>query len=481
MSGERESKGCLAYKLVCLPAVLWLLELIVLLTRCSDLLWFANLVPPLFIMLSCPIIGYKQVKNDSFSIWSPIPWFLLSCSLFCGLGPLLLLFGNNDSISYANEYFAIDGFMLLRTNILNTVGISVVLLSTCLFHKLTRFKKQNWLLPLKSYPLKKVSSVFLFVGLLLQFAFSWPYKLGLLQCTLPGIITTFADLGSQSVILLYILSKKDNKYKIFLWILLFMELVTSAMTFSKTEVIMVLLYLVIAVYTYKKDLNKLIGWAVSIFVLYVFVLSPFVLAARIYKSPAGVSSLTAFYDAIVNYRYVKPVDLYGEMIHVQGWWTRLNYANAQAFAMNEYDHGRRGKSLLLAVYTFVPRFIFPEKPEIPMGHYFNGIATGNYYSNSAPGIFGEAYWNGGWVCLVLVSIIYSLFLSFFNRYSVCHLRNGNYLYVPVAIIGIKMGLQMNGWMVPVTIGSFLHAIFMYFILGQVVMPVTEMLSIKPGK
>ncbi len=441
-----------------------------LLVNCLALISFANIISPSLIMLLCPAIGYVLVKKEPYYIWSPVPWFLLACGLFFGLGPLVLVFGNIDSITYANAYFVIDDSMFLRTNILNTIGISLTLLFVYIFHNNTIPQKNNWLLPKKSYPVKEVLMAFLLIGLPLQYIFSWPYKIGILGWTLPGIIITFADLGAQSIILLYILSMQNRRYDMFFWALLVVEFTSAAMTFSKLEVIMIILYLIIPAYSCKKKVDRLIGWIIGVFALYVFILNPFVSAARIYSSLTGVSNLGKFFDTLINYRHVGIEELYGDMVNVQGWWTRLNYANAQAFAMSEYDHGRNGNSLMLAFYTFVPRFIFPEKPTIPMGRYFNGIATGNFYSNSAPGFFGEAYWNGGWVCLFFISILYAFLLSFLSVLSMCNIKNGNYLFVPVAIIGIKMGLHMDGWIVPITLGGFLHAIFLYLFLGQILLP-----------
>jgi len=48
----------------------------------------------------------------------------------------------------------------------------------------------------------------------------------------------------------------------------------------------------------------------------------------------------------------------------QGSLLRVSFVNVAAFVVAQYDHGLPGDSLRDTLYSFIPRFLWPEKPVV---------------------------------------------------------------------------------------------------------------------
>jgi hypothetical protein len=138
----------------------------------------------------------------------------------------------------------------------------------------------------------------------------------------------------------------------------------------------------------------------------------------------------------------------------RAWWQRLCYAGAQIFAMQLYDTGVRGDSFVMSVYTFVPRVIWKDKPIITdVGVDFNEMMYGTRTSSTGIGIYGEAYWNGGWSLVVASGIAIGILFAILERSANRFCSRPLWLLLPCAFLGIKMGLRIDGWFAPDYVGS----------------------------
>ena len=128
-----------------------------------------------------------------------------------------------------------------------------------------------------------------------------------------------------------------------------------------------------------------------------------------------------------------------------GWFGRLNYANAQAFAMEQYDEGEPGSSLRLALIAWVPRVLWPSKPIIESGVDLHEKMTGHSGPSFGIGWFAEAYWNGGWTLVVVVSAGIGVFFAFLEAAIIKGVRTGNLWILPLGLLWIRSGLRSDGW------------------------------------
>lgn len=84
------------------------------------------------------------------------------------------------------------------------------------------------------------------------------------------------------------------------------------------------------------------------------------------------------------------------------------------------------------------------------------------------GIFGEAYWNGGWEMLIGVCLYTGFLLAFVGKVSMSMIARGHYEYMPLILMGIIGGLRVDDWFVPTYVGSIVEAAILYVILTVMV-------------
>ncbi|MGY6214048.1 hypothetical protein ACW73L_02710 [Methylolobus aquaticus] len=94
------------------------------------------------------------------------------------------------------------------------------------------------------------------------------------------------------------------------------------------------------------------------------------------------------------------------------FWRRLDYTPWEAAMMRSYDRGDSGDTFRYIFWTFAPRFLFPEKPNFVIGTDIGLAIQGVDQSSSFSGTaFGEMYWNGGWLAVVLASATFGVLLG----------------------------------------------------------------------
>jgi hypothetical protein len=176
----------------------------------------------------------------------------------------------------------------------------------------------------------------------------------------------------------------------------------------------------------------------------------------------GLTSLSDTQSALEDFARSGRDDAAELLPGVQSWWCRLNYANAQSFAMTAYDQGLSGDTFALAFYVFVPRILYPDKPIMTPGVEFNVLVDGNPGSQSAPGMFAEAYWNGGWPLAVLTFLFMGAFYWAWEVYARRKLAFLRLAYMPVIWLGLFSAIQQDAWFISGTIGILPIALAFHF-------------------
>ena len=148
----------------------------------------------------------------------------------------------------------------------------------------------------------------------------------------------------------------------------------------------------------------------------------------------------------------------------QMWWARFYYSNAQVFAIQEYDAGRPGDSLMLALIAPIPRLLWHDKPAIESGYDFYRRLTGSNTSSFGIGFFVEAYWNGGWLAVILCSIMLGWLLGAVTVSLAAQQAVGNLWALPLAFLWIRIGSRVDGWVHTEIAGP---AIFTLLFLGLI--------------
>jgi len=404
-------------------------------------------------------------------VWSPLPWFLGACAVYYGFGPLLYHFGTPESVWYVNQFYPVGEEDLLRTNMLNAAGITLALLGyqvgMALFHRKMPVGRPKY----DAVMMRRLLLVFLTIGIPIKYFLVLPYRLGLLGWILPGSIQYFSVFTSLAIIVMFFMVHNgERSYKIPLFLLITTELVIGLMSLSKLEVIVVLIMILLGIFLCTPKFYEFLAGGVLIGIIYIFFLSPFITFGRFAVRLEGIRSLGELSTSALEYAQEDRIDLFGQVPYVQGWWTRLNYANAQAFAMNSYDSGNPGDTYSLIPFTVVPRILYQEKPIMNRGPEFNELVTGSDHSASGAGLFGEAYWNGGWIYVILSCLYVGFVYAIFTVKSIQHISEWRLTYLPVVLIGIITGLRPDDWFAATFVGAFLQAIVLYLSIRYFVTP-----------
>ena len=449
---------------------LWI-PLSLLLFECSIAqLTTINVVTLIIITIGCLGVATLTVINAPTKLWYPMPWFLLTSSIYYGFGPLLYYLGSPETIAYVDAYYPVNDFLLFRSNILTMVGISgviaVYMALTIIFSPgispiVSESKKKD----IDVRFLRKISYVFLIVGLPIKIFLLMHLRIGLWEAVLPGSLEFLGVLSTLALVPLSLLStKRTANYRISFYALLFFEIGAAFLQLSKLEMLKVGIVLVLAGVLRGMRSKQIVLFGIIAFLGYIVILSPLVTYGRIKFNVMGLTKGSEATQLMQDFAAGSTQgDLATILPGVQGWWARLNYANAQAFAMQAYDAKDKGNTFELIIWTLIPRALYPSKPITTVGDRFNELVTGNPESKSAPGMFAEGYWNAGWVGLIAVVLIMALCYWGWERYNLTCLKSLQLHYLPVIWLGLFTAIQQDSWFVPSILGALPIAIVFHWL------------------
>lgn len=425
---------------------------------------YVNFLLPVSIFFTCIWTAFRLITRDRLLIWAPITWLLLTSACYYGFGPLIYLFGTTESLLFMDAYYPVNDFQLLRTNMLNAVSLFVVLVFT--FIALLAFKPMRTESAYNDETsLRNMAVVLIAIGLSVKFLYVLPSVLQLVNWDAHGWargLSTYATLAAAP---LFVLNRlKNGRFTALIAALCVIEIGSALLTFSKLEVMRTILIFLIAWFSVTGSVKFLIRGIAAIAFVYIVFLSGFITFMRAeygLTSSGSISEVTAGYSV---YSASGRDEIAERLPGVQSWWTRLSYPSAQAFAMDAYDTGAAGNTVGLAFEALIPRVLYPDKPEIVFGDQFNQLVTGSATSKSAPGIFAEAYWCGGWVLTLFVAAYVGLFLGYFTQYNYRMAASGRYIYLGVGWLGLAAALQPDSWFAATFVGAIPTAAVFHLVL-----------------
>ncbi len=438
-------------------------------------LHLVNWMGPAVLLAACFWTTYEIVRANPHTLWTPIPWLLLACGLFFGLGPLSYTFSDEEMIAYMNAHCPVDAGALWRTNVLNTLGIFLIVITFLLScrvmdrHSSRRLPDRNPP-PFEDSRANTAAYIFLGVGLPLQYLLILPYELGFLSFVLPGSIGALSALPSLAIFMLAYLSvKSGGRWPALFWMLFCTEIAVKLLMFNKSAFLMVFIMAVLGRYQASRKWPELIVGVIFTFSMYLAV-KPIVSWSRVqiglkhgYDVPVPLEER---FDIAKRGLELWSMGRLSEEHH-GGWWTRFSYASVQTIAMNLYDNGRPGESFGLAVYGLVPRFIWPDKPTITPGADFSEIYSGTRTTQTGMGVFGEAYWNGGWPFVVFSCCYIGVLFAWLSRTALVMLARSEWLLLPCAFMGIQSGFQITSWFASTYVNGIVLYLAYYWLICSV--------------
>lgn len=427
----------------------------------DDIPWLLTLnwLIPIALFVTYGLASYLIVTRNISAIWSPVPWFLLTSAIYYGFGPLVYEYGNPQSVAYSDQIYRILPINLLQTHLLNCVGSLTILIVLSLV--MAAFRTPPVLEVRRPDPLQLQQLLYLFlgVGLTTKYLFILPYTFGLTTSVLSGFIVSLTAFTTGATFLIVYMAAIDRRYLTFAIIYCGVELVVGMLTLAKIDVLFTVLMIFLGLYNATNRVQLLIIGGVVCVATYV-VISPIVSAARQTLGTRTDKGLESRYS-MMEQQFAEGEEIYQTDSDIQYWWTRLNYANIQAFGMMSFDNGRPGSSLENSVYSIIPRWLWPNKPVQTYGSDLNELLLRSRSSNLGIGISGEAYWNGGWIGVVLLGAFVGLEFAVFTILGAKYMGTLDFRWVPCGLIGLRMGLRPDDWFVTVFAGPAIIAIVFY--------------------
>ena len=440
-----------------------------------------NKTLPILLMVICAFGAFRLLHLNKDMLWSPIFWFLLTCAGYYGFGPLVYAFGDPDAVAYAQTFYHIGDAMLLRTNILNAVSILTVCLAFEVGMRWFPFLGAPTVQPVfEKVALNRFIVISLALGLFVEYVLA-DLIAGRFGEYAPSMLLVFGQLYNFALLLIaYSVFSGERRWRGVLIGLLIFESLHALTSFGKLGAVWTGITVFLGLYLAKPRI-KYVVWAVVLGTLaYIFILSPVASYGRGEMWMIGDQSFMSRINIAKRYITSGAIFSSSEEMTPQGWWTRLNYANAQAFCIDETDAGRSQSTLSAAVFSFVPRFLWPEKPDMTLGVMFSIAVTGNPNptARTAPGIFAEAYWNGGrWVVLVVCAYVGLLFVVF-SHLAMKFVMGFDVRWLPALSNGIFMAIRPDDWFMATYVAS-LPLVIVQIVALHLLFPQSTA-QVKPG-
>ena len=430
----------------------------------KTLIDLCNSVLPGLVMIVCFVSAYRRITNSTMFLWSPETWFLLYSGLQFGLGSLVYFSGNEDLLYNLDFAMKVRGADLLKTNLLNSITITLVLLGTKFLPHTSSYTR-------KGVDLRhaKMLSLFFFIVFLL---------LAMLSKVAGLLPSAILDLGKNGIIACLVInfflwSRGERKQAG--WALLTLALLTliSLPDFGKTVFIQNFLFAGLGYLLARPVLPKkqFIVFASLLMLLLVWY-RPISEYGR--RQGLFLLSYEERLDATVSYIFTEKREDPSRSERQESilkLWSRQSLNSVQAFLIDQYDRGQAGDTISNSWIYFIPRLFWPDKPiTTDVARKLNKLVYGHTGSSLAPSFNGDAYWNGGWLAVIFISLYVGVIIGFLSRLSLKYLFAFDFRILPIAIAGINLGRYVEGFFANAFIGGVIIMGCSWFLLKRILPP-----------
>jgi hypothetical protein len=404
--------------------------------------------------------AYSQARANPDFIWTILFWFRVATGIYFGFGDVFPLLASDKTKAYMDEFFWALPWHYYKLNLIVTVSVLVVLLSSSLTAGAFASPRAHPNRTSGNRSLLIVGLLFAAVGFSTQVLFTLPYALGAYgDQTLPGFVANLELFAYVSLYLLtrYALQCSGWLFSVVLFVL-FVEMGIGLVTFAKTAILFPFLMFLLAYFSQRASLWRNLGALGATLFLFTFVV-PIVSFGRDEVHSRGDRASVAERLAIIA-SYFGRRDSFEVEEKIQDV-LRLSYVNQSALAIDMYDNGRPGNSLDNAWAVFIPRMLWPEKPIITqVGRDFTVLA-GAPENSTAPGIFADAYWNFGWAGVVGIMAAVGVLFGILSRYALSVMATGAWVQFPIVMLAMKTGMRVDGFIISDILGASIILFFLY--------------------
>lgn len=429
-----------------------------------------NIAGPIALAAILGLSSLRMARRSPITIWTSLFWFRVACMAYFGIGALAAHIGSDTTKWYIFAVYNFTERSNLKVNTIVAIGILLVVLFsyvTLLIDKSFDSKKRLSETSTSGLPTAHFALVFIAIGIILKYTFVLPYTFGLSDLILPGYVISLSNIFYVGIYLsVYIAARGSSSFLILSIIAGALDFVLSLASFSKTDLLLLIIFVSLGVISKKVSLRAVIPASLLIVMAYTL-FQPLVFYGR--------DAVQARYGQIRGAGIAERIEIIGDYITYGAptqrdtlAFGRLSYVTVNAFVVDRYDAGVPGSTLVDAASVFVPRVLWPDKPIISrLGEEVSFMMVGHDGNSVSIGHFAEAYWNFGWWGLVPYMAILAVILSIFSRFSLGVMARKDWLFLPVVFIGVNLGIRVDGFFVSDVLGQVWMALVLGFFIWSI--------------
>jgi hypothetical protein len=410
-----------------------------------------NIAGPITMSVILAWAAWSPTRTDGRHLWTPLFWFRVSTVVYFCIGTYLVFFIEASARTYLESLFWFFDADVFKLNLIVSVSVALVLLSARVgIHLSARVLAQRDRRAPFQEPEQNLIGValpFLLIGFALNLAIKVPYDFGWLTVEVPGFLMNLTRLRFVGIFLITLWCLRERRG----WLpvivaLVGLELFSQVLLFSKADFLLALILFLLA-FLWNKVTIKSLAFSAALVVALFGGLQPIVAAGRYQlEQRYGSETQAGFVERYEIIReYVRSTAPFENGSEGSSALTRLSYVNGATLVIDRYDSGFPGDWPSLIPAVFVPRILWSDKPIITdIGRDIYELGTGRRTSQSGAGLFADAYWAMGWFGVALFMPIYGLILGLLTTTSARILHRGQWLYMPIVLMALRLGVRTDG-------------------------------------
>jgi hypothetical protein len=438
---------------------------------------FANWAGPICLTGTLAAGALRMVRLEGRAIWTALFTFRIATIAYFGVGALVPFLVSDATLIYLQAFFRFNAQNILEFNILVALSAFTVLFVSYIIDV---YRPMEPIHIKSGTPLSKaeanarmrwIGNTFLCFGLLIKYGIVVPHTLGWETGQVSGIIFTASSFYLIGIYLITAWSVigRNRDALVLITSVAVIDSIVNVILLSKTEIMT--LFAVYSLGFLSATVSKAKIAATAVVGIAIFAVSQPLVAY-------GRNQLHIIYGRNPAVGFEERLSIIGSYFEPHasvldsgggagtGALTRISYINQAAFAMDARKRGIHSNSLSNIAVVVIPRFLWPNKPNVTQfGQDFVTMATGQRTGSSAsPGLFAEAYWNFGWMGVLYLIAPLGIIYTFLSRFSLRVLRLEDWIFLPVVLMGLRMGSRVDGNYVGDVPGALVITICLYWTL-----------------
>lgn len=413
-------------------------------------------VGPIWLASILLLGSVRMVDLDKRVLWSGLFWFRISTAAYFGIGSIIHFFFNEYTFARVAAFYYASPEEITKINAINTLSVLCVLGTAWFVGKLFPFRALASSTQSNERFAFGTAAIFLGIGYCVKYLLIVPQALGALAgFTFTGALSFFIWLAPTGLFLFTLWCLRYSQRHLPLAILLVVsDVLVGLLLFSKSEVVLPLLMYLLAHLFNRFSKIRLLALGVIIISVFVFVEPTTGYGRQELSYRYGELRAAGLTERLsILAQYFATEEKYTNQDNFQGSLVRFAYIHSAAPAVAQYDVGQPGNSLEYILYVFIPRILWPGKPVFDMGANYTRLVDGTDTSSTWMGYFAEAYWNYGWGGIIFVMIPLGFVYVATSRYALNLIDAGAWMHLPVAFLGIWMGMRTDGTIVTDIVAS----------------------------